>query len=452
MDEEIKIESPRLDPMILAYAAQDLSFFLKINAYMDTRKAKSKSYFSDFRYQYVFNILCRHYEELKRIPPLDNVLVRIEQDKGMRNDPNMKLFVENIAKKAYEQNLKEYDLEDLEKQTIDFIKQAKWYEALMLSQPDIKNRNLGAAMKRMEEVMKINFDKDLGTSILEVDKIFDKVRKIDKDLKLSVMGFSNLCNELGGGFHPKELYVFASTPGGGKTLTLGNLALSLFLGGKKVVVYTFETSMERLMMRYFCNLTDKKGTEINLDDEVTKNNLKEKFKEGENGNLVVKEYNAHEVCANDLRANIYDLTYYKDFKPDAIVVDYLTIMNSNDDSLDKTNSFTYYKTVAEELRNIAKTLNIPVLTACQINREGMGERGGTKAILTAKNVAESRGIHDTADVFITINQTPKDRKANKMILFFDKNRNQRNSVAINYTVNYDTMKMTEDGAAYSPIL
>ena len=202
-------------------------------------------------------------------------------------------------------------------------------------------------MSRIEKSLRINFDRDLGTSILDLDKIFSKLRELDKELKLPVQGFVNFCNEIDGGFHPKELYVFASTPGVGKTLTLGNIALSLFLDGKKVLVYTFETSMERLMMRYFCNLIEKRKTEIIIDDgEAAKNELQERFKkyqdQGKKGDLIVKEYNAHEVCSNDLMANILDLNFYQSFKPDAIIVDYIGIMNSNE-RLDKANSFTYYK-------------------------------------------------------------------------------------------------------------
>ncbi|MGA2614844.1 MAG: hypothetical protein ABSG38_15515 [Spirochaetia bacterium] len=92
-----RIETERLDSVILSYCVQDESFFLKLKPYMYT--GKSKCYFNDARYQLIFNILCKHYEEFKRIPPLENVLVRIEA--GYKNDENMKLYVSNIAKKAY---------------------------------------------------------------------------------------------------------------------------------------------------------------------------------------------------------------------------------------------------------------------------------------------------------------------------------------------------------------
>jgi hypothetical protein len=218
----------------------------------------------------------------------------------------------------------------------------------------------------------------------------------------------------------------------------------MFLQGKKVLVYTMETSVERLAMRYYANLANMVKKEMLLDEEGLKRKAEQTFSLTE-GDLIVKEYNANEVCANDILANINDLMLYKHFKPDVVIVDYILIMNANDKHLDRGNSYSYFKVVSEELRNIGKSLYLPILTACQINREGQGDRGGTKTIMTSKNISESRGIYDTTDVFLTINQTPADRKLNKLFLFFDKNRNERTNMIIEYNVDYEKMKLVEKG-------
>jgi len=181
-----------------------------------------------------------------------------------------------------------------------------------------------------------------------------------------------------------------------------------------------------------------------LDEEGLKKKAEQVFTMTE-GDIIVKEYNANEMSANDLMANINDLMLYKKFKPDVVIADYILIMNANDKRLDRGNTYSYFKTVSEELRNIGKTLYIPILTACQMNREAMGDRGGSKAITTSKNISESRGIYDTVDCFLTLNQTPADRKLNKMFLYFDKNRNERTSIKIEYSVDYEKMKLVERG-------
>jgi galactitol-specific phosphotransferase system IIB component len=120
-------------------------------------------------------------------------------------------------------------------------------------------------------------------------------------------------------------------------------------------------------------------------------------------------------------------------------------MQTNDKTLSSGESYRYFKIVTEEVRNIAKNLYIPVVTACQINREGMSERGGSKATLTAKSIAESRGIFDTADIFITIAQTAADKKKNNMYISFVKNRNDRTGVKILFSVDYEHHKLKEEG-------
>jgi replicative DNA helicase len=231
------------------------------------------------------------------------------------------------------------------------------------------------------------------------------------------------------------------------TMLLGNFALNVFLEGKKVLVYTFETSTERLLMRYYSNLAQMSKKEIILDDEGAKEKLSATSSIAE-GDLIVKEYNANTICSNDLMAHINDLWTYKKWKPDLIITDYLLIMRANDHTLSMENSYRYYKIVTEENRNICKTLGIPGLTACQINREGMSDRGGSKGMITAKDISESRGIFDTVDFFAIIMQTAKDKEKNKFYLGIDKNRNEKTGVRIEYNVDYEHMSIREGAIIY----
>lgn len=223
---------------------------------------------------------------------------------------------------------------------------------------------------------------------------------------------------------------------------LGNFAVNSFLDGKNVLVYSFETSRERLAMRYYANLVRIDKKEMLLDEEHFKTKAKEMFSEMK-GDLILKEYNANSVCANDLLAHIDDLKRYKDWTPDIIIIDYLLIMLTNDKRMSSENGFKYYKTVTEEVRNIAKTLNVPVLTATQINREGMADGGGSKSVVTSKNIAESRGIYDTVDFFAIITQTAKEKEKNKYFLYIDKNRNERTGARIEFDVDYEYMTLEE---------
>ena len=440
MDKNLKISSNTLESMILSYCRMNTSFFLKIKPYLDTNKRKGVSYFNDPKNQRIFNIACQCFDKLKVFPVKKTLLIVIEK---IKEEDEIKLLLNSIINKIFETDKEEIDPEFIEKETEDFIKEAKAYEAILYAQQDIEDKNYSNMVNRIEEAARISFDKDLGLSIRDVDESLRRIRKLDQEARIST-GYTNFDNIIDSGMHSKEIVVFSSIPGGYKTGFMGNIAINCFLEGKKCLVFTFETSSERLSMRYFQNIAEMSKLDIINDEEGLAEKAKEVYSET-GGDIILKEYNTNSVCANDLMAFISDLQMHKKWVPDIVFVDYLLLMQTNDKTLSSGESYRYFKIVTEEVRNIAKSLYIPVVTACQINREGMSDRGGSKATLTAKSIAESRGIFDTADIFITIAQTAADKKKNNMYISFVKNRNDRTGVKILFSVDYEHHKLKEEG-------
>ena len=226
------------------------------------------------------------------------------------------------------------------------------------------------------------------------------------------------------------------------TTVLGNAAINAFEQDKKVLVYSFETGTTRLLARYYANLIGLTNKEILLDPDNAKKMIREKLADMP-GDIIIKEYGANTVSSNDLCANINDLIMYKKWKPDLIAIDYILIMRTNDPRLSPDDKYTYYKRVTEEMRNIAKLYKVPIATASQLNRESMDERGGSKPLSTSKNVSESRGILDTVDYFITINQTARDKTKGEMMFYIDANRNGESGNKIYMNIDYGKMRITE---------
>lgn len=434
----LKIPSELLEPQILSACAAYLPFFMKIKKFLDTNGEGDKSYFADVKYQDVFNLYCKYFDKFKEQPTqltLTTLIGRTETDE------EVKLYKNSIVEKMFSIKPQEMNLPYIEEETEQFIKQARVYEAMQSAQVDIVEQNYGAIVSKMEEAVRVSFDKDLGIGIDKTDEAFERMNILNDEKSVST-GYKHLDSFLDGGLHPKELYILAAIPGGGKTLLMGNIGINAYLEGHNVLRYTFETSVERLLMRDYSNLTNFTKSEMFLDEEATKERLKE-IAETTEGRMILKEYNSNEVCSNDLIAHINELRMYEKFEPDIVIVDYINIMKPNDHKLSSENSFKYYKTVAEELRNIAKTFTVPVLTATQINREGMSDRGGSKSMVTGKEIAESRGVFDTADVFLPIIQTAMDKQKNRFRLSGAKSRNDRSDWIIEYELDYDHMKITE---------
>lgn len=211
----LKIPTKLLEPLILAGCLRNPSLFLKIKTYLYTdyiRLGRSgKSYFSDEKYQFIFNCLSRFYDRYKKFPSKEEL--KTITDKIVK-DKDIKTLVFPIIDNAYDYK-EEITFEYLETELINFIKENRVYEAITKSQKDIDERNYGSIVNRMEDAVRVSFDKDLGVSIKDTKTIFDKIKKLDSENAIST-GFSNFDDILDGGFHPKELVCIAATPGLGK--------------------------------------------------------------------------------------------------------------------------------------------------------------------------------------------------------------------------------------------
>lgn len=87
--------------------------------------------------------------------------------------------------------------------------------------------------------------------------------------------------------------------------------------------------------------------------------------------------------------------------PDLIVVDYLNICSSSRVKLSAgANSYSYVKSIAEELRGLAVEFNVPILSATQVNRAGVGN---TDVDMT--NTSESMGLPMTVDIMLAMIST-----------------------------------------------
>ena len=419
---------------ILKYCIQEPTFFLKISQHLKTNE--KKSYFDKEIYQKIFNFLCWYTDKYIKMPTketmLHAILPRIK-------DENIKDNFYISITKMFEEELK-LDKEYLEHETIKFIQKALSNELLLSCAIEIENQEYDNLIQGFFDIRNINFDKELGTSIYDTDKIYELFTKVNEDASIP-SEYQKLDNIINGGFRDKELYCIVAISAGGKSLFLGNFAINFFFSGKKILFYTLEISEEQLWIRFFSNVLLENKTNL-LQNE--REELYRKIEEVRtNGNLRVKEYNAHEISSNDIMAHLDELKKVKDFVPDIIIVDYMLLMKTNDKNISNDNSYFYHKRVSEELRNIAKTHEVPVITASQLNRNAMGESGGSIGNISAKDLAESKGILDTVDFMGGLITTPSDKKNNIIKLKVLKNRNGPDNMVISYDVDWDHMKMIE---------
>ena len=438
---DIKFDSKSLEKIIVSYCIKNKSFFLKVGKHLRTASAKKKSYFNDAKFQSILNMVCYFNEKYEKFPTLEEIDVFIDRT---GEEPELKLFLKKTAEDIYEFDINEIDTKFVEEETISFIKSARVVEAMGYSQLDLEKGNFPSIVERMKEAVNINFDKDLGLSVKDLAEGLSVLREAEDETRSISLGW-NCMDDVFGRIRPGELFVFAGVPGIGKTIWLGSVAMNNFLQGKNVVVITLETSPKRLLSRYYQSLFHKSKTQLITDDidvETVGNLLPE------TGDVIIKQFGANTASASDMSAFMSDLVMYKNFKPDLVIVDYILITKTNSDDISAENTYKYYKKVTEELRNLGVEWEVPVITAAQINREGMGETGGSKAVVTSKSGSESRGILDTADYYSVIVQTSQDKKKfgegiGAYSIYVDKNRNDKTGIRMNFYIDYSTFSIKE---------
>jgi len=194
-----------------------------------------------------------------------------------------------------------------------------------------------------------------------------------------------------GGFSRGELNIFAGGSGSGKSLVMMNIALSWLQAGLSGVYVTLELSEELTALRTDAMLTGTGTKEIRRDIDTT--TMKVRLVSKKSGQYRIKALPAQSTV-NDIRSYLKEVQIQTGICVDFVMVDYLDLVMPVSVKVNPNDQFIKDKYVAEELRNLAKELNILMVTASQLNRSAVEEvefdhshiAGGISKINTADNV------------------------------------------------------------------
>jgi replicative DNA helicase len=431
-----KFDSPTEEKLIVGYFYKDRSTFLKLAQYLVTKNWKKQTFFNDRNLQFIVNFCYAYSDKYKKMPHPDIVMAGIEKQKL---DDFQKEELKDLFKSLQTIDYSGYSPDYLKDVAVDFIKKERAAEATYKCQAEIDAGHFDNLDKIMRDAINVNLDKDLGTSIKNVAEVLPMIQEVHDDHEGCTWGSKTL-NEKIGRIQKGEIAVLAGLPGAGKTAWLGHLGLSSMKEKKNVIMFSFEVNTKRLATRIYKSL-------FNVDtSDLLKMTPDEAIKGVEDptlGDFILVQRPANSCSANDISAILHDLKTYHNWEPDLILVDYLLITSTNDKRKDSSDTYKYYKTVTEELRNVAVEFDCPLITACQLNREAMGEKGGSKKVVTSKDISESRGVLDTADYLLILEQTEEEKKDGLYRVRLDKNRNGDNGFFIPFAIDWKTMRISE---------
>lgn len=287
----------------------------------------------------------------------------------------------------------------------------------------------------LSKALGVSFDSNVGHDYLEdAESRYEFYHNKESHIPFDLEYFNKITN---GGLIPKTFNVLMGGPGTGKTMIMGHMAAAYLSRGKNVLYITMEMAEERISERIDANLLNVPLKEIeNLSREVYDKKI-DKLRSKTDGKLIVKEYPTSQAGVAHFRHLLNELKLKKNWQPEIIFVDYLNIcMSSRFKFGANVNSYTYIKSIAEELRGLAVEREVILISATQVNREGFGSSD-----IAMENVSESFGLPATADLFLGIIVNEELEGLNQIMIKQLKNRYNDPSENSKFVVGVDRTKM-----------
>lgn len=350
----------------------------------------------------------------------EDAFARVEEYRNVDKVGDPKLLVDEIENWAQTRALELAILE-----SVDIIQ-------------DQKKGNKGLIEDLIKQALAVQFQVSIGH-----DYFKDAPARLEAymtDEEVIPFKFTHTLNEMmNGGLRKSAMFIYCAPPNKGKTLVLCDNAAQLVAAGLNVLYISGEMAETMISKRVDANLLDIDMD--NLSSKVDKRQFMTGIKdlyEKSCGRLIVKQYPAGTANIHHIRALIQEIKLKKDITIDAIVLDYLNLFASTRlPASAATNTYLYVKFVAEEFRGLCVDLNIPCITATQINR------GGANAAPDAVDmtgISDSFGIAMTADWMAAIIQTPELFEQSKYLMKVIKSRFGDNINGI-YTIGVERSKM-----------
>lgn len=325
----------------------------------------------------------------------------------------------------------------IEKYIVEWARRAAILDGVYRAAEILKNNPDGAKLI-IDEAYKAGADlSDFG---IQVDKEFEDAKKIliEQQTNPIPTGLQHLDPMLNGGVRPGELLVFMGSVGTFKSGTLLNCTIDALTAtqGRTVAYVSLELSKAKVFERYFCHISGHDIKQFYSNPDTVTEKFYQKVQEKFSGKLFIKHYATNSMTASHLRAYLQTLEA-NGHKVDLLVVDYGNIMKTESKS---ASEHVYIGDNFISLRSIAVEFEIPVITACQTNREGVDKKAED---LNLKHVAGSMGIPQIADYVIGIVRSKE--APYEIIHSVIKNRNGQDSMYFICETNYDLYQMKHIG-------
>ena len=397
-------------------------------------------YFDDPGTRGVFKLIKSYYNDYKEQPGIIELATKVKDTSNAEVRKELALTIKELNEHKAEFK----DLDFLLNETVIFIKDALYLEALTIGAEGLEKKSDDLKQKAqaiLDKRAQVHIDDNISLDFDDIDDIIKHFSS--KDIGL-LTGHKELDERLGNGLLPGTLNVVMAAQGVGKSLMMCDIATSLLKQGKNVLIVSLEMSDYEMIKRIYANCLDVEvSTFLEMpESEEAKEKVRDAYNKtrlnGTLGKLFIKDYPAGSFSALMLEGLVERFRQEQGIKFDCIVVDYLGIMKSDLVS-PSAGLYSHIKSIGEELRATAKKLGVVTLTASQLNRSAINKTDD----VDNSAIADSIGTAATADMTMLILQSEEMKEKCEAVIKFTKNRYTGRTDTFMMGVDYDHMRFTD---------
>ena len=362
------------------------------------------------------NWLCKeikkYFNKYKKLPTLDALKVIIDND----TEDILRVSIVEDLKNAFK-HFEATDLDFVQEKALDFCKNQKIKDAIVVSVDLLQNGNYEEIKKLVDEALKAGTERDIGHIYMEQ---FEE--RYEEASRKTVKTPWEVVNDLtDGGLGPGELGVVVAPAGIGKSWVLQAIGAGAIKNGMSVVHYTLELNESYTGLRYDSIFSGFASQNLKFHKDEVKSKL-----DSLEGNLVVKYYPTKTASVQTLSAHLQRMITLGT-EVDMVILDYGDLLRDTNNSKEVRHALG---NIYEDLRGLAGEYEIPVWTASQANRSALEED-----VIQAEKVAESYQKVMTADFVVSLSRKVGDKIANTGRFHIIKNRFGPDGITLPAKVN-----------------
>lgn len=395
-------------------------------------------YFADKTERLIYSEVNDFILKYNALPSYESLVISVKEKNGLQDQEvkNCIDYLSEINKEKAETSKLDWLLDVTEK----FCQEKAIYNAVLdsihiLDGKDKHGQDKGAIPKILSDALAVTFDTNVGHDYLQdSDSRYDFYHRKEERIPFDLDYLNKITK---GGLPAKTLNIALAGTGVGKSLFMCHVAAGAMVQGKNVLYITLEMAEEKIAERIDANLLN-----VNLDDlmNLPKDIYDKKVARVRDmctGKLIIKEYPTAAASVSHFRALLNELNLKRNFLPDIIFIDYLNICSSSRLKVgSNVNTYTYVKSIAEEIRGLAVEYNVPIVSATQTTRSGF-----TSSDPGLEDTSESFGLPATADLMFALVSSEELEELGQIMVKQLKNRYNDPSYLKRFVLGVDRAKM-----------